>query len=155
MKAAFHPTHRLSLPKKPRYWLRGRGLLINLNLSRHGDFFFFSLLLSLQRTRLPALVSTLSLQLSPHLFPAFLGIGSLDGNSSSWQLCAHYAWGKKHQLSQTPLPPAAASRCTVMGRRCKWQPCGNLISGELEQLRGFCFGTDRIDEGTATVGEQW
>lgn len=35
------PTSSVCL-KKPRYWLRGRGLLINLNLSRHGDSFFFT-----------------------------------------------------------------------------------------------------------------
>lgn len=38
VKAAFHPTHKLSVPKKPSYWLGGRVLLINLNLSRHRDF---------------------------------------------------------------------------------------------------------------------
>lgn len=39
VKAAFHLTHNLTIPKKPRYWLRGSGLLINL--SRHSDFLHF------------------------------------------------------------------------------------------------------------------
>jgi len=69
---------------------RGRDLLINLNLSRRGDF----LGLLLQRTILLALASALSLQLSPHSFLAVLGIASLDGNPGGWQLCACYAWGE-------------------------------------------------------------
>lgn len=55
-----------------------------------------------------ALASTLSLQLSPHVFLAFLGIASLDGNTSGWQLSACCAWGKNpgflkaHCLQEQP-----------------------------------------------------
>lgn len=91
-KAAFHPTHKLSIPKKPRYWLGGAER--SAHQSKSQQTWGFSSPLLLQRTLLLALVSTLRGLSWKDIFLAFLGIASLDGNTSGWQLCACYVWGK-------------------------------------------------------------
>lgn len=79
-----------------------------------------------------------------HFFLAFLGIASLNGNISVWQLCACYAWGKKPWLPQSPLPLAAMRRYTgtlsslggMSGRYVVLLSLDGWITHQLEQLNG-------------------